>query len=231
MSDRRLLMPDWMAQFVLRFQLNGKPVSNVIYFRKQVFAVALPTDDWVDEAWLGEDITTDANNIMAAYIAHFLPLATSSCSLERVDWVFNEAVATGPLHEGSSTHSPAVGSNPGDTLPNNVSLAVHLGTGLGGRSRMGRMFFPGVGEGLIDGPAWNTIKPGSVADFTTAGGDFLDAVNSTPDVPVIGDKRNKMIVASFVHNHLPRGEALGTNVSSIGLRNNRVDTMKRRLPK
>jgi anti-anti-sigma regulatory factor len=191
-------MPDWMAQFKMRFTLNGKVCTNVLYLRKQVFAIALPTNAWVNESWGGEDIITDANNVMISYGTHFMPLASTACELDAIDWVFNESVPDGPLHEGSSTHSAFVGSNGPATLPNSVSLAIHLGTGLGGRSNMGRFFFVGVGDGLIDSPNWNNIKPGSVSDLTAAGAAFLADVNQDPGIPVVGDKRNRLIVASFV---------------------------------
>ena len=222
MSDKRLLMGSELAQFVLKWTYLGQQCRNIMY------AVIETAPDDLTE-WTDAD-AAEAGDILAQnYKSAYQGSTAHDATLDGIDWVWNFAVGTGPLHEGS-TLSPALPFTGGEThdgCANNVSLAIKLGTGLGGRSNHGRFYFVGVNNGLYDVDNPNVLKSGSATAFATNNanfqGDMFEASLSSGNI-------FSLAVASFVANGSARVQAVANKVTAISLTDNTFDSQRRRLP-
>jgi hypothetical protein len=220
--DKRLNMPVSLGQFTLKFELEGQQCRNVLYLQHIDGVLGAP------EAFVRADLEDAAFALRNAYDAAYTALASSSCSLTGIDAVGNSTPGTGPLIETSDTEGsyPIVGTNTGGVTANNVTLAIKLGTGLGGRSYHGRFYFVGIGPGLYNSTQPNQLKAGSVTAFEGANHDFLAAINDAPIT--IGNVQ--LVVASFVTAGTDRIPAIATRVSSVSLTDTTFDSQRRRLP-
>lgn len=116
---------------------------------------------------------------------------------------------------------PLSGSLVGDGLPLNVAACVTLSTGRSGRAGRGRFYAGCLGEGATTGSRFS------------AG--FVNSINSAFDAlvnleAVSGDPQFALVVYSTELNSLPRPTGLATEVTSAYLRDNVVDSQRRRLP-
>jgi hypothetical protein len=180
------------------------------------------------EAFIRQDLEDAAFALRNAYVAAFMDKTSSSCTLTGIDAVGNSTPGTGPLIETSDTEGtyPVVGTNTGGTTANNVTLAIKLGTGLGGRSYHGRFYFVGVGPGLFNSTQPNQLKTASFGDFNSAGSDFLAGLNDG----AITNGNIQLVVASFVTGGTDRIPAIATRVASVSLTDGTFDSQRRRLP-
>lgn len=85
--------------------------------------------------------------------------------------------ATGPTGLFSDTNT---GSLTGESFPPNVAFLVHKNTNLGGREGRGRMYVPGVAEGVASSNG--VLSGGTVSSWNTALGTMLLAA-ALSDVP------------------------------------------------
>ena len=112
---------------------------------------------------------------------------------------------------------PATGEKTETALPNNVSLAVHWGTGLLGRSRHGRTFHLGITTDLVNG---NFVT--NAADIQSA----YDALRTTLDNITLNVEFS---VVSFVFQNDWRRDPLVTPISGVAVEAT-IDSQRRRLP-
>lgn len=112
---------------------------------------------------------------------------------------------------------PANGAKSETALPNNVSLAVHWGTGLVGRSRHGRTFHLGITSDFVNG------------NFVTNANDIqaaYDALRTTLDNITLNVEFS---VVSFVLQNAWRRDPLITPISGVAVEAT-IDSQRRRLP-
>ncbi len=112
---------------------------------------------------------------------------------------------------------PANGTHQSPILPNSVTLAVHWGTGLVGRSRHGRTFFIGLCEDQVIA---NTCT--IAAQIQSA----YDALRVTFDNMTLNVEFS---VVSFVSNNAWRTEPLVTPITGVAV-DSTIDNQRRRLP-
>jgi hypothetical protein len=112
---------------------------------------------------------------------------------------------------------PVTGEKTEVCLPNNVSLAVHWGTGLLGRSRHGRTFHLGITQDFVSG---NTVT--NAADIQSA----YDALRTTLDSIALNVEFS---VVSYVAANAWRRDPLVTPISGVAVEPT-IDSQRRRLP-
>jgi len=117
-----------------------------------------------------------------------------------------------------ATGLPLVGSNVGPSLPNNVAMVITKRTALRGRSYRGRIYHPGLLEGIVVN---NTIDSGFANNVRNAYANLLSfaTTGTTWD----------MVVVSRQNNNAPRVTADSNQVISLDV-NLQVDSQRRRLP-
>lgn len=119
-----------------------------------------------------------------------------------------------------SSGFPSSGTATGDSLPNNVSLAVSLRTGLTGRSARGRWYWYGFVESQIDA---NTVSPGMVSTIDGAITNLLSTING------LG---YQWVIVSYRSGGAPRvGGPVYFVVNNVTIVDSTVDSQKRRLPR
>lgn len=220
--DKRLNMPTSVGQFTLEWTLEGQNCRNVFYMRHLDAPMGTP------EAFTRADLEDAAHVLHDAYAAEFLDKTASSAVLTGMAVVGNSTPGTGPLIETTDVLStyPNPGTNTPGTTANNVTLAIKLGTGLGGRSYHGRFYFVGVGPGIFNSTQPNQLKSASVGDFNTAFGNFLTDVNDA----ALTNGNVELVVCSFVTAGTDRQPAIATRVTSLSLTDTTFDSQRRRLP-
>lgn len=225
--DKRLLMPNRLAQFRLNYLgPEGDVNNNILYVRRQTGCITSLNQAWSDDA-----AAAMARVFAEAWRDHLKVYVTPRCVLQSVDWVWNESIPDGPLHEGTylGTPLPQAGTGTGGDMPAGMTLAVRLLTGLGGRSNHGRFFLPPPlrsGLATVDPNAIDAASQGNLQTDVTA---WLAQVNWNTCVAGIGDKYD-LVVASFVHNGAVRAEAQHHSVTGIGFKDFFLDFQRRRAP-
>jgi hypothetical protein len=133
-------------------------------------------------------------------------------------YVKSIAVANGPEATYSAPF-PLAGLLAGDSLPNNVSIAVSLRSGLTGRSARGRWFWYGITEGQVDA---NTMNVAAISIIDAA------ITNLREDIIGLGFQ---WVIVSYVANGAPRpGGPVYFIVTTITIVDSTVDSQRRRLP-
>jgi len=112
---------------------------------------------------------------------------------------------------------PVSGNRASPALPNNVTLAVHWGTGRIGRSTHGRSYFIGLTQDMVGGNVCN-----SAADIQ----DAYDQLRTTFDNITINCE---FAVVSFVHANAWRTTPLVTPITGVAV-DAIIDSQRRRLP-
>lgn len=236
MSDKRLRMNDDLCQFVVKWDWLGVQCRNVLYAVHRTVVVHVEGAD--PTPWTDSDATDFASQLCATLGTELGPFLSTECTLTGCDWCWNVATPTGPLHTGSnSTGSPLDGTNAADSLQTFAALAVHLGTGLAGRANNGRMYMPGLNEGLITPPNFNRLRPSSFADLNTVFSAIQAALSPAGSEDLAGDGYNGYLaVASFFVPGSFAGSGVGTlrdvavanRVSEMLLKDDIIDTMRSR---
>lgn len=139
--------------------------------------------------------------------------------------VYMREVYCKSLHEANAAEATYVftpasaGTATGDSLPNNVSLAISLRTGLTGRSARGRWFWYGFTEGQVDASRVNPTTVGILQGALT---------QLLADITALG---YLWIVCSFRTNNAPRtGGPVYFPITVITIVDPVVDSQRRRLP-
>lgn len=150
---------------------------------------------------------------------------TNLQALTIAGYVFTEMVVTQQLVEGlqvvSTAGLPQSGSAVGDGLPLNVAACVTLATSQSGRSGRGRFYMGALAENVTNG-----------SRFTAP---FVAAVNAAfENLRVLGSgtdpEQYELVVYSTIANKVPRSVGKATAVTSAYMRDNVVDSQRRRLP-
>lgn len=140
-------------------------------------------------------------------------------------YVMSEIVVTQLAVNGFQTiwtaGLPVSGSAAGDGLPLNVAACVTFGTGRAGRAGRGRYYLGCLAEAVTIG---SRFIPTFVAAMNVAFGDMPTLVSS------VGSAVHQLVVYSTVLNNVRRATGLATPVTSCYLRDNVVDSQRRRLP-
>jgi len=203
---------DNTARVAMHFSRDSQQVENVFYVKNDA--------GWTDTSLfdLCDTVVTWWNTSMKANVASNLTLnevtakdLTSSAGIEVV----------------YTTGLPISGTNVGVALPNNVTIAIKLLTGFGGRSYRGRQYINGLLQGHL-GADQNTLSTSSITMFAGAYNDLISQLNTayTPG----------MVVASFYSGvdsagkPIPRATALTTPILNAGFADNILDSQRRRLP-
>jgi len=231
MSDKRLRMPVECAQVVIKYLMDGQPCENVFYVQKlhQDTEFGDPAPAAFDDG----AAAVVADRVEQWLNPHWAAFAHSLASAVETNIIWNTVAGIGPLEGRVFTYGagPIVGTNSGDALPNNCTIAVELRTGLLGRSFHGRMYVVGLNDGHLDVDAPNRLKLTSVSDIIALFGNLSDSLNNhTGEIGVFPQDRFPMGVMSFVHDGSDRAEALFTLETQMTLSDPFLDSMRRRLP-
>lgn len=140
-------------------------------------------------------------------------------------YVMSEVVVTqqivGGLQEIVTSGLPLSGSLVGDALPLNIAACITFATGRSGRSGRGRYYLGCLGE-------LSTTASRFTAPFVTAVNTAFAALTLL-DSPLAGEQF-QLVVYSTVFNKVARLAGVPTAVTSAYLRDNVVDSQRRRLP-
>ena len=146
-----------------------------------------------------------------------MPLLSQDLTLREV-YAFGLDSASAPSATATPGGGPIAGgvANPG--LPGNVALCVSFRTALRGRSFRGRIYLPGITEGMVVG---NLIAEATATRI-------VNAVNTV--ALEVEDSWAPHCVVSRYENNAPRTTGISTLVTSYGVSDLSVDSMRRRLP-
>lgn len=192
------------AEVVINATCSEIPVANVLGFTEVAggdFTVA--------------ELTTLATKVRDAWQTNMLPVFGGGYEL------FNVTARSLTSESAPSVQvdvtSTQVGTASGQNMPNNVALVVTHRTALRGRSFRGRTYLVGLTEDQIAG---NEVTSGAFTAISAAWAAFYAAVS---------DSITKLVVISRYSLGVPRSPGIATVVTSSGFRDNKVDTMRRRL--
>lgn len=90
----------------------------------------------------------------------------------------NIHVKYGPNSTGASADHPTgvPGTLTGDTIPPNTALLIKKGTSFGGRHGKGRMYWPGIQDGVVD--SYGLVTTSALGTFQTKFDAFRAAFNA-----------------------------------------------------
>jgi hypothetical protein len=202
------MLEDEMAVFganlmkvALNWRITGEDTVNVMWFRNDSGLGFIPAAQSLVEV-LDDFWTTIRPEIApAGVLAH----------IEFTDWSQPNGQFWLATFEQAGTRAGGVASNM-------VAACISWVTPFTGRSFRGRNYFSGLGEERIEG---NNMVAGMRTAFLTAASGLIDDSNGA-QIP--------LIVASFVHNGLPRPSAVMTNVAEARVAF-QVRTQRRRMPR
>lgn len=196
--------PD-IAECEVRMTLQGVPVENVLHF------VSLSGFPW--DISLIQQLAQD---LLISWTDNILPQQCTALSL-------NSVLAKDLSSEFAPTFEafplvPVVGTLTGPALANQNAVVLTKRSGLTGRSARGRLYHCGFTEDQVGG---NFILDA-----------YADAVNEGYQqlVQDMGDQDAQMVILSRRTGGVLRPDGIAFNMVSIGLRNNRIDSQRRRMP-
>ena len=225
MTDKRLKMPSFLCKFDLTYLLNtGDIAQNTIYLAKKN---CTPPNDYLE--WSDSDADAQADNIGTAWGATLGHVISQDATLESVAWTWNESLTDPLLHEGIANDSPfpvlpSVGS---ESFPAGIAVALRLQTGLGGRSRHGRIFLPAVPATFGTTDKADLLTNTAQTAYNTQGAAFLAMVNNNNCVLEVGVIFEWHVV-SFIENGALRNTALNTPITAVNISDPFVDYQRRR---
>lgn len=196
--------PD-IAEVEIRQTLQGVPVENVFHF---VNTLGAP--------WDAGTIQALANSVLAAWAAFVLTVQCTQLSLRSV-LAKDLSAEIAPTFEAFPL-VPVVGTLTGPPMPNQSAVVLTKRSGLTGRSSRGRVYHCGFTEDQVVG---NFIADAYADDVNEAYGEFVNATNEDDFV---------MVILSRYTAGALRPEGIAFNMISLGLRNNRIDSQRRRMP-
>lgn len=204
-------MPFQPAPGIIRADVNqrlqNEPLVNVLHFR--------PRSGSVDIVLLEELATT----LLAAWQDNIMRVQSNDLSLISI-------VTTNIGIEGGSQvqrplQNPPTGLINARSMPANVAICATLRTPRVGRSYRGRMYLASPTETQVDG---NFLEPVSLALWNGAVEGLFATFNDS-------SSNFDMVVLSRQNQLVVRPVALAERITSISLRNGRVDSQRRRLPR
>jgi len=188
----------------LRYSTNGEVACNIY----NVDVGAEPTV---------AIMTTVAQVFKLWFDTHLAPITHSGTSLQAIEVTdISSESDDGIIY---TTGLPSPGTSSGDPLPNNVTVATKLLSGLTGRSRRGRKFFVGMSDNNITADRQH-ISGAMQTALQTAFTELLDAITA---------ESWTWVVTSLVSGGVPRVAGLNTAIIAVAT-NLVLDSMRRRLP-
>lgn len=191
-----------VIQCNIRADYLNEQVENVLHFR----IGQAPTAALVDFV---------AQNVRASWATNMLPNLAG-------DYIFREVYATDQSTQNGPVATvpqspPASGQFPGPSLPGSVALCLTHRTPNRGRSFRGRTYICGLTEGQVVG---NTVGQSAASGIL---GGFLTVIANLAAINAT------FVIVSRVSNGAPRAAAVVTEVTDTLLRDNSVDSQRRRL--
>jgi hypothetical protein len=192
-----------VAQCNIRAEYLGVPMENVLNF--------LTPEDPITPSLL-VDIGA---SLAVSWSSNVLPFVVANYVVKEI-----LVIDLSSQFGGTATDTSLAGSA-GDVadnaLPGNVVFCVSLRTAERGRSRRGRIFLSGLGEGQVTG---NLVSPTVVTNLVNA----IEGVRT--DMLTAG---YQMVIVSRQENNVPRTTALSTPVTTVLAVDSEVDTLRGRL--
>lgn len=195
------------ARVAMLFRQNGQRVENVYH----VLYTATPTD---------ADLGTACDVFKDWWDTNVKAGASEQLSLIEVD-------ATNIEDEGGNTvilteGLPIAGTNAGEPMPNNVTVAIKWTTGFGGRSKRGRTYHLGLVRTELQDNDPNLLEDTMVDALTDQYNQLIEDVAT--------NTAGQLAVCSYRFNNAPRTSAVVTPILAASLVDNVVDSQRRRLP-
>jgi hypothetical protein len=192
-----------VAQFRLQFLQGNQKVENVFHCSSAV-------------VWGDLHLREVANAIKNWWVGEMKDNSATNLQLVRV--VAGELTVDG-VQILETSGLPTAGTHNGQPMPNNVTCAVHWGTGRAGRSYQGRTYHLGLWAGQVDN---NALVPAELASIQTKYDDLRTVLDNAVLACEFG-------VLSKYHNKLPRPEGVLTPITGVSL-DAILDSQRRRLP-
>lgn len=196
--------PD-IAEVEVRQTLQGVPVENVLHF---VNTLGAP--------WDAGTIQALANSVLAAWSTYVLTVQCTALSLRSV-LAKDLSAEVAPMFEAFPL-VPVTGVLTGPAMPNQNALVLTKRSGLTGRSARGRIYHCGFTEDQVSG---NFVLDTYADAVNNAYGEFVNALAEDDFI---------MVILSRYTGTVLRPAGIAFNMISLGLRNNRVDSQRRRMP-
>jgi len=189
-------------QMETRCTQGGFPVEWVSHFEIPGVPTQSDCDDLaaIGDTWMDADMLPALSNTVLYLETYVRSLHTSAAP---------EAT--------NNTNGNSLGGNTSPALPNNVSFAIKLSTGLTGRSFRGRKFMFGLTEADVGG---NDAVGGSINAWLTAWEDLFTAANGGGFTPV---------VLSRVQGGVTLPNAIGAPILNATIADTKVDTRRSRM--
>jgi len=198
-----------VLQVEMRYEVDAQAVYNVFHVIKPAAtAWALDDIDDVINVFHNTYWTANVKPLMCPDFALLEIVATDLTSLDGIR----------VIHEVSPIE---FGTLEGVTDSNNVALAIKLGIGKRGRGVSGRIFW---------GPPPDSKVAGDMVDADYAAS-AVAAINALRDSLQALSVNGALAVLSRFSGGLPRSTGLGRAVTSVGVTDLFVDSMKLRLPR
>lgn len=196
-------VPD-TAKIEVIFERSGVRMQNVLYARRaggynssQINDLAVAVDQWMAD--------------------EYLPGMVS-------DVTYVETIVTGQEFENdiqvSVNTNSGVGTNAGVGLPNNVTKAVTLESGLTGRSARGRLFYVGLPNGALTADE-NHVTAGVVTYLI----DLIEAL-----ITVLTGIQWILVIVSRNTGGAPRPTGVTFTVTGASVSDTTTDSQRARLP-
>lgn len=195
-----------VAQFNIRYLLQGEQVQNTLYFQRGL-------------GWSIVQLQSMAFNLRTEWGTNVMQFLSAQLSLVEVNAVDLESeVAPSVTVGGVLVPGGAVDADP---LPNSVTFCVKFTTAQRGRSGRGRIYLPGIPNNAVTG---NEVTLASAEIYA-------DAVSQAVADAIAGFNDGAVhVVLSRYNNGIARQEGVAQGVLGYGWTDNVVDNQRRRLP-
>lgn len=191
------------ARTVMRYEIFGQTVENVLYFERD--------DDYT--AFELDILNGDVVDHWATFLRPHLPAAALLVDVTSTD----QSVVSGAQDiDAVSVAGSNVGA-PFETTGN--TFAFKFGTGLSGRSYRGRMYWPILMASEVNDGKLSAVFAAQVRDALE---DFFGAIAAS--------NGNRHVVASYQNDCEWRTTGVHTPVSSYSYTDLNLDSQRRRLP-
>lgn len=188
----------------IRNRNNQQLAKNVYHARKRVGGVG------------ASDVERMATVIMPSWETA-QGKSSRSTEVETIGFTVRDLGSVDSFVYDNTLAPPIQGAVANPVLPMHTTIAIKFTTGLAGRSFRGRTYWIGLYESSV-------------------AGDFVTAAVVTALIAKLNNLKEALdaegwdfVVVSKFHNGAPREAAAITNISGIGVTDNRVDTQRRRL--
>lgn len=183
-------------------RMDGQETNNVLHFTA---ASAI------------DDIDLRIIQVLAnCFITNLLPVLSSSWTLEAMRWKI-VAPALG-VEQISVPLGAGAGGGSAVALPSFASAVLSIRTSLGGRSRRGRMYIPGIPEGQTTNSSFDSALPlwaGLIAFAACVAGAFIPGDPPGSNAPAFGIYSRKLGGATFPYN--PVGFATMAAINPVSI--------------